>query len=356
MEGRASQPWIMVIFFALGAALDSVLLYFLISLYKSRFEIYADSVRDVGVFRTRELQISGIKGFRIEANRYGKSLCLEPKDPESKKIKAAMVFDREPELLDWLNRNLTNLDARDYQDELTQVAGDTRLGESPEERLGLLSRARLCTRIMTGLAVGVLLWAFFYPEPYDYVIWTAAAFPFVALGVLHYFKGAVKFDCAKNSAFPSIAPAFLLPALGLAVRAFIDFNILGWGNFWQPFGACSLSLFALVFLIARDVRQKIATAVLLLVFCALYGAAAVVCLNGILDTSTPAFYKAKVLEKRISRGKHTSYYLKLSPWGPRTTKEDVDVGKNAYNRHQVGDAVDVVVRKGRLEIPWFFIR
>jgi hypothetical protein len=79
-------------------------------------------------------------------------------------------------------------------------------------------------------------------------------------------------------------------------------------------------------------------------------------LNGILDRSAPSVYQAQVNAKRICSGRHTSYNLKLSQWGPRKESKEVDVGKSVYNKHEVGDIVGVIVREGRFGIPWYYVR
>jgi len=52
----------------------------------------------------------------------------------------------------------------------------------------------------------------------------------------------------------------------------------------------------------------------------------------------------------------TTYYLDLSPWGPRTEHEQVSVDKNLFNRANVGDTVEVYLYEGRLKAKWFEVR
>jgi hypothetical protein len=213
-------------------------------------------------------------------------------------------------------------------------------------------------KTLNGLAFLVLIWAIIKPEPYHYLVWTLVLLPIVTLGFIRHFDGALKLDERKTnaSALPNVAIAFLLPCIGLALRAVIDFKILGWDNFWLPFATVSLSFFLLILYCAKDIRKMIGTALLLVIFCAVYGYATVISLNGILDQSPPTIYKASVIKKRISSGKHTSYYLRLSPWGPVKGEEEVDVGKAVYEKHPVGTGVEVIAKNGRLGIPWFLVR
>jgi hypothetical protein len=129
--------------------------------------------------------------------------------------------------------------------------------------------------------------------------------------------------------------------------------ILSWDKFWIPFTVVSLSIYLLIFFLAKDVKKNPTVALILIFICASYGASAVISLNSILDKSLPSVYKAKIIEKRISNGRSTSYYLNLSPWGSRTEEKDVDVKKSLFDRAKIGDSVHIYVRNGSLGIPWF---
>ena len=49
--------------------------------------------------------------------------------------------------------------------------------------------------------------------------------------------------------------------------------------------------------------------------------------NALFDNSKPTVYKAKILNKRISSGKTTTYYLELDKWGLQKEVDDV----SSYN-------------------------
>jgi hypothetical protein len=356
LEGRSGETGLVVFCFVTGAGFMLLFLFACFSVFKSRIEIFPDRIRNVGLFRTTELLSDEISGFRVLSTQYVRILLLVPKNAGTKKIKIGLIVEDEADLLERLNRNFTNLDDVQFQEEMKQVLHDTRLGETQEQRLSVLDRARRWARILNGVGIVTMFWAILKPQPYAYAIWTLIILPLIALGFVRFFGGVVKFDGEKQSAFPDISPAFLMPCLGLTLRAFLDWNILNWDNFWLPFAALSLSLYWLTRMVARGARRKVSTALALVIVCALYGYSSVISVNGILDRTTPSVFRAWVTGKRISRGKHTSYHLKLSPWGPRKDEKEVDVRKAVYDRNGIGDSVDVVVRHGRLKIPWFYIK
>jgi hypothetical protein len=105
----------------------------------------------------------------------------------------------------------------------------------------------------------------------------------------------------------------------------------------------------------KGTKNKVANAILLAVTCMLYAFGAVICLNGILGSSAPSTYKAKVIDKGRPTGRHMSYFLKLSPWGPREIDQEVDVRKSVYEKYKAGDDAVIVVLRGKLGIPWYFV-
>lgn len=338
-----------------GGGFILCLAYVLQALFRIRIEIHHDMIRKVGFFRTTELRLDEIGGFRILPTSYARTLLLLPNASGDGKMKIELILERQKELLDWLKSSLTDLDAAEIREEVTEILNDEQLGETRDERLQILIGAKKWARILNGLGFAVMLWTIVKPEPYRYAVWASLILPLTALGLMRRFHGVLRFDGKPKSAYPNIGAAFILPCLGLALRVLLDFNILNWNAFWLPFAGISLSVYVLVLWFAGDARQKPARAILRIFVCALYGCVSVVSLNGTLDTSSPSLYKARVLGKRASIGRHPSYYLKLSPWGPKNVQQEVDVGKRVYEKRRVGDHVDVVVRQGKFGIPWFFV-
>lgn len=356
LKGRAD--WLGLVVSCIGAGMLLFTIIGFIAVFKNRIEVYPDRVRDVGLSKTTEILLDEIKGFRIISNPYAKALSLQPKDPQKSEIMIGLMAERQSDLLDWLNRNLTNLDEVDYQAEMKEFLHDERLGGNQEQRAMLLESARHWSKILNGLTIIVLFWAFYWPYPYEYAIFTLIILPWLALGSLHHFHGALKLDSNKSwSVSQNIAPSFILPIIALGYRVVLDYHILHWDKFWLPFAAVSLGFGSLLFILGKDRKRRIGVLLFsVFILAPLYGYAAVISLNGILDGSTPGVYQASVVQKRISRGKTNSYYLQLSPWGPRRTEQEVDVGRLVYERHGIGDKVDVIVRQGRLGIPWFRVR
>lgn len=341
----------------LGAGLMLFFLYSLLSVFKTRLEVYSDRLRSIGLFRTTEVRIEDALGFRIISCSYGAMLQILPKNPKSKKINTELIFEHRADLFEWLNLNLKNLDALEYHEEISRVLKDDSHGLTEDQRLWKLNRARGWSKILNGSCLVIVLMGLFRPKPYPLVMWALILLPLLALGFARHFQGISQFGGKEQSPLPDFAPVFCMSCLILAFRAYSDFNILSWNQFWLPFAAFTVAVCLLILMLVKDViRQPISEKITQVFFCALYGYSSVICLNGILDKSAPSIYEAQVIEKRISSGRPTTYHLTLSPWGPRKKFGEVDVGSSVYQRYEAGDSAKVIVRNGKFGIPWFYIR
>ncbi|WP_431241318.1 hypothetical protein ACQ9BO_14575 [Flavobacterium sp. P21] len=89
------------------------------------------------------------------------------------------------------------------------------------------------------------------------------------------------------------------------------------------------------------------------VFAICYAYGTFITINCLYDHSEPKVFKTSVLDKRISTGKTTTYYLQLGPWGPRKESDEVKVSKEQYNNSKINDEAEVYLMKGEFDIPWF---
>ncbi len=217
-------------------------------------------------------------------------------------------------------------------------------------------QARIWAFILNGLGWATGAWVAFYPRPFALAAAVAVAVPVVAVLSMRFFPGVMKFEPKKGTRTPAIFHAFLVPLCGLLLAALLGVSVLEWRHFWAPFAVLSATLFALTLVYAEDVRAKLSVSIPVLLFCLLYGAGATLTLNRAFDGSVPTTYQAQVMSKRVSRGKSTTYYLEISPWGPKKEPDDVDVPKSVYNAHATGDTVRVTVKAGGFGIPWFYVR
>jgi hypothetical protein len=86
-----------------------------------------------------------------------------------------------------------------------------------------------------------------------------------------------------------------------------------------------------------------------------YTFGAIITVNGHFDHSEPETFHAKILDKHISSGKTTTYYLTLSSWGPFEENTDVTVTSDQYESFYPGNEVIVYQHPGVFRIPWYYV-
>ncbi|HXJ12447.1 MAG TPA: hypothetical protein VNH19_09260, partial [Candidatus Limnocylindrales bacterium] len=84
-----------------------------------------------------------------------------------------------------------------------------------------------------------------------------------------------------------------------------------------------------------------------------YGGGVTAMTDTLLDRSLPRVFQTEVLNKRISSGRSTTWYLRLAPWGPQAQPAEVSVHSSLYNSVQPGQIVCVSLYPGTLKILWF---
>ena len=220
-----------------------------------------------------------------------------------------------------------------------------------------LQQIRKITRIINTLAWVCGLWLIFYPQPYEIGIYVAMLFLPVVLYVVHRYKGLVKIDENPKSAYPNLATAFMIPAIVVMLRALLDYSIFQFSELWIWVVICTLVLYGITLAVTRAYTDKkqLAKSLLLLLFIGGFSYGTLVQANCMNDQSVTQVYNTTVMGKRVSGGKRTSYYLELSPWGPQTEADEVDVPRSLYDRVEEGQLMQVYFKKGRLGVPWFFV-
>jgi hypothetical protein len=336
--------------FGSGMLLGSLLGIFWILHFKIETEF--GRIRLTGVFQTRELMLSEVRGYRIVPDKW---IFLYGENPRPV-LKISLVMENQKEFLHWITgQNLKNLNEADLQMDLKTARADEKLGSNETQRREGLQRAKSWARFLGFLSLGSGFWALFYPKPYQVAVGALILMPFIALGSMAWFKGALRFNVKPKSVYGSV-DLVLVGVNFLALRAIFDWNVFDWKPFWVPFLAATFFLLALLKLCPTDSRTMKSFLFSGLFFSAIYGFGATLCLNGMLDSSQPAIYETHLTDKRVSRGtKSITYYMTLTPWGGQTDSREWRVARQAFNRHEIGDKVMVCLKAGALHIPWYYV-
>lgn len=79
-------------------------------------------------------------------------------------------------------------------------------------------------------------------------------------------------------------------------------------------------------------------------------------LNCALDDSKPKKFNTIVLDKRITKGKSTNYYLTVSPWNNQKEPKEENTNETDYKTIKRGDTITINFYEGKLNIPWYEIK
>jgi hypothetical protein len=219
------------------------------------------------------------------------------------------------------------------------------------------NRARTTTKALNIVSFILTLWTIFFPLPYAALIIGCLILPLVSVYVMASAKGLVKLDAAKRSKEPNIAIAFIGPCIALCLRAVFDVQFVSYKPALVPTLLVGLALTALTCTYAPEVRRKPLNVLLVLPFALCYGYGFFVELNCLPDTSRPAEYTTRIINKRISNGNRGSkyYYLDVLPCGPFTTTQEVRVSRNRFQTYTNNEETTVRVKDGTLGAKWFSI-
>jgi hypothetical protein len=76
--------------------------------------------------------------------------------------------------------------------------------------------------------------------------------------------------------------------------------------------------------------------------------------NCLFDKSVPAYYQTKIIQKEISKGRSTTYYIIVASWHNAERFEKVTVSAVEYNLATIGSDIAIAEKKGLFGTPWYF--
>jgi len=325
----------------------------LIDTIKGKFVIDNDKIFTVSTFSNRQLMFNEIKGYRIT----DKYISIESNNENKKKLKVSTYFARTNEIVEWLSENYSDLDIVQANQEKEEILNNEEFGWTAEQREEKLINAHRTAKILnwTGGLIGA--WTLCLANPYEYAIIASVVFPIICVIVLKYFNGLIRIDERKDTAYPTIFWAIFASSMGLCLRGLLDYNILDYSKIWTPSILIALTYIAVLTIGNKEFKFNKAKDYLTIIgfsiFMFGYGYGAVITLNCVYDKSEPETFNAKILSKRISSGKSTTYYFELTPWGQKKEVDEVSVSKDLYNRLEKNDNVNIYFMKGQFDIPWF---
>lgn len=327
--------------------------YLIMTALRCHVTLHADALVAQFVFTSRKLRRDAIAGRRLLPTQYFRTLVLLPRDRQ-KKLKVGLSFRTDDAFEAWLV-DIPDLDAKDVAESKMELAADPDLGFDTEEREQSITSARKIARTLNAAGFAALLWGFFYPRPYVWLILVLAVLPLIALTLLIQSRGIYRIDEYRNDVHPNLGLLFFAPGLVLGMRAMLDINLLLWK---PPVAVMVLLTAAMVFLIANTdsgARRRPGTLIVFFLVTLPYAYGLTVHADTLFDKSSPQQFQTTVVEKHVSEGKTTSYYLHLASWGPESGVTEVTVPSSLYELVPRGATVCIYLRAGTLRIPWYVV-
>lgn len=323
---------------------------------KAKITIHENATITVkSIFNTRSLRFNEIKGYSIN----DKYICIVPKNNLLKQLKIHTYFKNIEEIQHWIYITFPNLDKEKTLNETDSILKNTAFGTDKSERKRKLKKAKTISIILNILSICIGLCLFFIPEYGKQLTIITIAFFASCIASIIYFKGLIKIDQENNSAYPTLFWAFFCTCCVLTLKAIFGFNILEYSKIWTPVIIIPTLLTALVLGVTKELSFKtfidyFKTFIVFIIFMGTtYGA--LILTNFYFDESSIITYTSKIIDKRISKGKTTSYYLKLKSWTNNKKPIESIVSKEFYNKTDSGNRVTIQQKEGKFNIPYYFI-
>lgn len=344
------KDWFLLV---LSLVMLTGIVYLVAGILKGKFVIDHEKVYLVSATKVRALYFSEIKGYRLD----DKYVHIEPFSTEKKKLNITRYYKGIDEIIAWLKDNYSDLDLVEKEEKQQQILNDTTYGQTPEERERKFKSAKTVSKVINGIGIAIALCVIIGSEFEKYVIAVAIAAPVIFILVLRSYKGLIRIEQKKNSPYPSVIWGLLSVVISLFIVA-VGHHILSHDGVWQPSILAALAIFALLSLGNKEFRMNTVLGFLGLIVTAGiafgYTYSSYVAVNCIYDDTEPQQYQAQVLDRRISRGKSTSYYLTLSAWGKQESNE-ISVSRATYESVNPSGQVYIYQYNGKLGLPWFVI-
>jgi len=195
------------------------------------FKVRADAVRlthdrfeRISLFGIDTRRLQDIIGMRQGSHEFAVLVTREDVRP----MMLPRYAFQNPGIADWAN-SLPFLDLQEALAAEAKLETDPRLGSSLETRRENLGRLRSVARILSYIAIGIVLWAFTFPRPYPLVIGLLVALPVIAMGLALWKRGLftlVPVERIQVSA--SLALLVITPSIVLGLRGFLDIQMFDW--------------------------------------------------------------------------------------------------------------------------------
>ncbi|MBS1663363.1 MAG: hypothetical protein JST68_20130 [Bacteroidetes bacterium] len=306
-------------------------------------------------FSSRSILFEQIDGFR-----HGEKNTFNIFVKEGKTLQLPQGLDDRSLLIAWFETNYKDLDAVELEAETKVLLQNEEFGTTAEDRADRLAGAKRWEAVTTSVGFGSFFWVLIYPKPFEIVMLFLLAAPWAGVYATWKYQGLMKLYRKKNSPYPSAVYLMVFSSLGAMIRVLLEYDLYSFTNRMVVLIGGGMVLAALVCIVAcwkAIVNEGNKAAVIACIFgiAIIYSYSTITFANCYYDKSEPENFNVKVIGKRVSHGKSTSYYLTLTAWGKYRDGTEFRVPHSLYDRVSEQDYIHAYLRKGKLDIPWYWI-
>jgi hypothetical protein len=168
------------------------------------------------------------------------------------------------------------------------------------------------------------------------------------------FPGVARFDGASAKGAPRAAAPIVMATVTLGLRGLQDVHILDAKPLLWMVPPLAAGMAFLLYKLDIKPNKKPAMMLLMMLFTGAYFGGGLAIANALFDKSQPKYFETMVVGKRATTGRHSSYYLKVTPWGPMGEDNEISVNRSFYDSVSENQSIGIGLADGALKMPWFW--
>jgi hypothetical protein len=334
---------------ALGALFIVMGIVPLVSTVRGKLVLYDDRCEYTGLLGMRVMRTAEVERTRNVKQQYG-HLVATIVLKSGRTIQITDFGHMDDALAAWLD-GFPNTEAEAEHAKGEALLANPAFGSNPTERAHHINVDAGRINFIGWPCYGLVLWGMVWPRPYQICLPILLTMPILGLMATFASRGRwTMLEDNKSGRLSIGVRLFIGPALVVALRAFLDDEMVDWviPALWGA--AAGVGLMVLNALIER--RLTWAGAAGLVFLWGVYAWGGLLYVDTTLDLSEGRPLPARVLD--MNEGEHVDT-LTLSAWGTRKSGNEVGVGRSFFRNVHKGDTVCVYVYPGRLNWPWYAV-
>jgi len=317
--------------------------------------ISTDHIVGINVLQRKELSTANVKGCRIGT----KTIIIEPISTPGPKIiiNNYADFDDNEDLTKWLKENFKDLDTADLETEHKKVLSDVALGATTEQREAKIAKSKWTAGIYNAVGVIIGLGSIPFDKQLPIVI-IVILYPLLGILIMATSSGLIKFlSNPKRSVYSFAFIGLMTPSIALCLCASLGYNIDDYQHGLLLALIICLPITASFYLtgLNKDLPSIFGQLTMMLIISLVYGYGTIIKINCMFDKTAPQIIQTSVSDLDITQNKGTHYYLWLKSWDADQNLKEIEVSSTTFYRYHVGSIIDVRVKKGLLNIPWYYL-